>query len=88
MDSQTVLTNPTEYAASALATGTNKEISEIKAMMKHLAASVTYQVATVATLSTKMNTGNSGAEKNRQEEGEARLALVRELQARSIPQGR
>ena len=46
-----------------MATGTNKELSEIKAMMKQLAASVAAQAATVATLSTKMNGGSSGAGK-------------------------
>ena len=30
VDGKTVLTETTEYAASAVATGTNKEISEIK----------------------------------------------------------
>ena len=36
VDGQTVLTNTTKYVASAVATGTNKELSEIKAIMKHL----------------------------------------------------
>ena len=55
MDGQTFLSNTTNYVASAVATGTNKEMSEIKAMMKQLTASVTAHVATVATLSTNMN---------------------------------
>ena len=63
MDGQTVLTNTTDYAAIAVATGNNKELSEIKAIMKQLAAYVTFQAATVATLSTKMNGGSSGAGK-------------------------
>ena len=46
-----------------MATGTNKELSDIKVMMKQLAAYVTAQVASVATLSTKMNSGSSGARK-------------------------
>ena len=53
MDGQTILTDNTDYAASAVATGTNKEMSNIKEMMKQFAVSVTYQAATVATLSTK-----------------------------------
>ena len=71
-----------------MATCTNKELSETKAMMKHLAASFTAQEATVTTLSTNMNGGSSGAwGVNRQEERETRLACVRTLQAQSIPQG-
>ena len=49
--------------ASAVDTGTNKELSKINAMIKQLADSVTDQVATVATLSTNMNGGSSGAGK-------------------------
>ena len=60
---QTFLINTTEYTASVVATGTNKELIEIKAMMKQLAASVTSQAATVATLSTNMNGGSSGTVK-------------------------
>ena len=63
MDGQTVLTNPTEYGASAISTGTKKELSEVKAMMKHLADSVISQLETVATLSNKMNGGSSGSGK-------------------------
>ena len=63
VDVQSVLINTTEYVASVVATGTNKELSKIKAMMKQLAASFTAQVATVATLSTKMNGGSSGTKK-------------------------
>ena len=71
-----------------MAIGNNKELIEIKAMMKQLAASVTAKAATVATLSTKTNGGISGAEKNRQEEGKFRLERVCALKVRSIPQGR
>ena len=85
VDGQTVLTNPTKYAASAVATGTNNKLSEIKATTKHLAAPVTTQAATVATLSTNINGGSSGA-KTKYIYGEARLERVRILQARSIPQ--
>ena len=63
MDVQTVPTNTNDYVASAVATGTNKELSKIKAMMKQLVDSVIDQVATVATLSTNMNRGSSGAGK-------------------------
>ena len=59
MDGQTVLTDTTDYAASVLDTRTNKEMSEIKAMMKKLADSVTAQAETVETLFTKMNEGSS-----------------------------
>ena len=34
VDGQTVLANTTNYAASAVATGTNRELNNIKAMMK------------------------------------------------------
>ena len=63
MDGQTILINTTEYAASAVDTGTNKELSDIKEMIKQLVASVTAQAETVATLSTTMNNGSSGAVK-------------------------
>ena len=63
VDGQTVLANTTDYAASAVATGTNKEMSKIKAMMKQLAASVTDQAETVATLYTKMNIVSSSSNK-------------------------
>ena len=38
---QTVLTDTTDYAASAVSTGDNKELTEIRSMMKQLAALVT-----------------------------------------------
>ena len=41
MDGQTVLIETINYAASAVATGTNKEMKNIKAIMKKLADSVT-----------------------------------------------
>ena len=63
VDGQTVLTNTTKYAANAVATGTNKELIKTKAMMNQLTASVTADVAAVATLSTKKNGGISGARK-------------------------
>ena len=55
MDGQTVLTDTTDYATSAVDTGTNKKMNEIKATMKQLSASVTNQAKTVETLSTNMN---------------------------------
>ena len=55
VDFQTVLTDTTDYAESAVATGTNKEINEIKEMVKQVSASVIAQAETVETLSTKMN---------------------------------
>ena len=63
MDGQTVLTNTTKYVASAMATGTNKELSEIKEMMNQLAASIIAEAETVASLSTNINGVSSGAEK-------------------------
>ena len=57
MDGQTVFTDTTNYAASAVATGTNKEMSEIKSTMKKLVASVNAQTEKVETLSTNMNRG-------------------------------
>ena len=38
VDGQTVLTKNTKYMASTLATGTKKELKEIKATMKQLVA--------------------------------------------------
>ena len=61
---QTVLTNTTDYAASAVSTGANKELTEIRSMMKPLAALVTAQAATVATLFTKINDSSSSAGQN------------------------
>ena len=61
MDVQTILANTTDYASSALSTGTNKELKKIQEIMKQLSASVTSQAATVATLSTKINGAGSGA---------------------------
>ena len=56
MDIQTVLTEATNYAASEVTTGgANKDIKELRAMMKHIAASVTTQSATLAALSFKTN---------------------------------
>ena len=52
---QTVFTDTVDYVASTVATGSNKEMREIKAMLKQLAASVTAQAETVAILTTKMN---------------------------------
>ena len=63
MDGQTFFANTIEYVASAVATGTNKELSKIKAIMKQLAASVTAQAATVSTLSTKINRDSSVSRK-------------------------
>ena len=64
VDGQTVLTGTTAYVAIAVATGTNKEMSKIKAMIKQLAASVTSQATKVETLSTKMNGGIRSSGKN------------------------
>ena len=63
VDGQTVLTSTTNYVASAVATGTNKEMNEIKAMIKQLAYSVTAQAEKVATLSTNMNGVSSSSRK-------------------------
>ena len=63
VDGQNVLTNTTEYVAMLVASGTNKELREIKATMKQLAASVTTQEVTMETVSTKMNGGSRGAGK-------------------------
>ena len=63
VDGQTVLTNTNKYAASAVAKGTNKELSDIKAMLKQLADYVTAQATTVETLSIMMNGVSSGAGK-------------------------
>ena len=64
MDDQTVLTDTTDYAASAVSMGDNKELTEIREMMKQLVAEVNSQAAIVATLSTKINGGSAGAGRN------------------------
>ena len=63
VDGQTVLTSTTNYVTSAVATGTNNEMNEIKAMIKQLAYSVTAQAEKVATLSTNMNGVSSSSRK-------------------------
>ena len=60
LDGQTVLTKTTDYAAITVSTGTIRELNKIRATMKQLAASVTSQASTVATLYTKTNGGSSG----------------------------
>ena len=60
LDGQTVLVNATYYATSAVSTGSRKELTKIRSMMKQLVYSVTSQAATVATLSTKINGSSSG----------------------------
>ena len=56
MDGQTVLTNATNYDASAVSMGYRKELTDMRAMMKQLDDLVTTQDSTVETLSIKINT--------------------------------
>ena len=59
VDGQTVLTEATEYAASAVtAGGNNKDLKELRAMTKQLMASVTAHVVTLAGLSVKTHSGD------------------------------
>ena len=65
MDGQTVLTKVIEYEASSVkAGGNNKELTELRAMMKKLTALVTAQAATLAALSFKTHSGGGGSKKN------------------------
>ena len=61
VDGKTFLTDTMDYSASAVSTGAIKELTEIRDIVKKLAASVTSQATTVATLSTNINSGASGA---------------------------
>ena len=58
MDGQTVLTKATDFAASAVLTGSNKDLTEIRTMINHLEASLISQAETLADLSTKTNSGS------------------------------
>ena len=61
VDVQIVLTEATYFAASAMAKGgANKELKELRAMMKKLTASITSQAETLAYLSTKTNSRDDG----------------------------
>ena len=65
VDGQTFLTKATKYAASAvIAGGNNKNVKELKAMMKQLTDSITSQAPTFAALSVKTHSGGGGNEKN------------------------
>ena len=64
MDGQTFLAEATKYMASEVTEGgNNKELKELRLMMKQLTASVTAQVGTLAALSIKTHSGGGG-EKN------------------------
>ena len=65
VDGQTVLAKATEYAASAVtAGGNNKDLKELREMMKQLTASFTAQAATLASLSVKTHSDDSGGREN------------------------
>ena len=58
VDGQTVLTESTDYAASVVTTGgANKNLKEMRAIMKQLTDSVTAQAATLAALYFRTNSG-------------------------------
>ena len=90
MDGQTVLTKVIEYEASSVtAGGNNKELMELRAMMKKLTALVTAQAATLAALSFKTHSGGGGSKKKHQkEESVTRIAHVCTLQEGGLSQGR
>ena len=59
VDGQTVITEATYFAASAVATGgANKELKERRVMMKQFAAAFTSQAEPLEALSTKTNSGS------------------------------
>ena len=61
VDGQTVLTKATDYATSAVTTGgANKNLKDLRAMMKHLTDSFSAQAATLASLSVKRNNDGGG----------------------------
>ena len=61
VDGQTILTKATDYVASAVTTGgSNKDLKDIRVMMKQLTYSFTAQAATLATLSVRTNSGGGG----------------------------
>ena len=64
VDEQTVLTKANEYAViSVTAGGNNKDLKELRLMMKQLTASVTAQAATLTALSVMTHScGGSGRE--------------------------
>ena len=64
VDGQTFLTNTTYYTAIAVSIWANKELTEIWEMMKQISAFLIAQAATVATFSTNINGGESGAGRN------------------------
>ena len=65
VDGQTVLTKATEYAESAVTVeGNNKDLKDLRTMMKQLTASVTAQEATLAALSVKTHSDGGGGGKN------------------------
>ena len=64
VDDQTVLNKATDFVESAVTTGgANKDLKEIRPMMKQLTASVTAQAATLEALTTKINSGGGGSGK-------------------------
>ena len=76
MDSQTVLTEATNYEESAVTTGgASKDLKELMETTKQLAASVTNQAATLAALSTKTNSGSVGGGGENTENKKARPGL-------------
>ena len=61
VDGHTFLTKATDYAAITGTTGgTDKDLKELRAMMKQLTASTTAQDATLAALSTKTTSDDGG----------------------------
>ena len=65
MDGHTALTKATKNAESAVtAGGNNKGLKDVRMMMKQLTASVTAQAATLASLSVKTHSGDSGGREN------------------------
>ena len=61
VDDQTVLTESTNYAASAVTTGgSNKDLKNLRSTMKQLTASFTSQATTLAALSVRTNSGGGG----------------------------
>ena len=62
VDRQTVLTEATNYTASAVTSGgNNKDLKDLRAMIKQLTESVIAQAETLAVLSVKTHSGSSGS---------------------------
>ena len=71
VDGQTVLTESTNYAASAVTTGgANKYLKELGEIMQQLMDSITDQAATLSALSVRTNSDGGGGGQNNKKKKE------------------